>query len=70
MSEAGKDVGIVSTARITHATPAAVYAKTANRNWEDEAPEGCVDIATQLIDAMKAGTIDLALGGGRRYFAP
>lgn len=68
VSEAGKSVGIVSTARITHATPAAVYAKTANRNWEGDAPEGCTDIATQLIDAMKAGTIDLAMGGGRRYF--
>lgn len=70
VSEAGKAVGIVSTARITHATPAAVYAKTANRNWEGEAPDGCVDIATQLIDAMKAGTVDLAMGGGARYFAP
>ncbi|WP_306133217.1 alkaline phosphatase [Roseivivax marinus] len=81
-----KSVGIVSTARLTHATPAAVYAKTAYRNWEDaiEAPgdEGAEaaelgelcpnskDIATQLIDAMEAGTIDLAMGGGRRHFVP
>ena len=67
-----KSVGIVSTARITHATPAAVYAKTANRNWEGEVPEGCTaqkDIAAQLIDQMEAGVIDLAMGGGRRYFA-
>ncbi|MAS08277.1 MAG: alkaline phosphatase [Ahrensia sp.] len=66
----GKSVGIVSTARITHATPAAVYAKTADRNWEGEAPEGCTDIAQQLFDAMSAGTVDLAFGGGARYFAP
>ena len=66
----GKSVGIVSTARITHATPAAVYAKTADRNWEGEAPEGCTDIAQQLFDAMSAGTVDLAFGGGSRYFAP
>ncbi|MBB97467.1 MAG: alkaline phosphatase [Rhodobacteraceae bacterium] len=68
-----KSVGIVSTARITHATPAAVYAKTANRNWEDSVPEGCtaqVDIAQQLINAMEAGTIDFAMGGGGRYFLP
>ncbi|MBJ3776261.1 alkaline phosphatase [Acuticoccus mangrovi] len=73
VSEAGKAVGIVSTARITHATPAAVYAKTANRNWEGDVPEGCTDskdIATQLIDQMNAGVIDLAFGGGRRYFLP
>ncbi len=67
----GKSVGVVSTARLTHATPAAVYSKTANRNWEDELPEGCTaqkDIAAQLVDRMIDGTIDIALGGGSRYF--
>lgn len=73
VSGEGKSVGVVSTARITHATPAAVYAKTANRNWEDAVGEGCdglQDIATQLIDQMEAGVIDLAMGGGRRHFVP
>jgi alkaline phosphatase len=53
---AGKATGIVSTARITHATPAATYARSVDRDWEDdsELPEaasaaGCVDIASQLI---------------------
>ncbi len=72
-SAAGKSVGIVSTARITHATPAAVYAKTAYRDWEAEVPAECTgsrDIAVQLIDAMQAGTIDFAMGGGRRNFVP
>ncbi|SFI23186.1 alkaline phosphatase [Albimonas pacifica] len=63
-----KSVGIVSTARLTHATPAAVYAKTANRNWEGDAPEGCTDIAAQMIEAMTSGLVDVALGGGRRFF--
>ncbi|SLN56259.1 Alkaline phosphatase precursor [Aquimixticola soesokkakensis] len=73
MTQAGKSVGAVTSARLTHATPAAVYAKTANRNWEDAVPEGCTaqkDIASQLVDAMKAGTLDVALGGGARYFVP
>ena len=73
VSEMGKSVGVVSTARITHATPAAVYAKTASRDWEDAVPEGCTaqtDIASQLLDAMEAGTVDLAMGGGRRHFVP
>ncbi|MBZ8134565.1 alkaline phosphatase [Afifella sp. IM 167] len=70
MSDAGKSVGVVSTARLTHATPAAAFAKTANRNWEGEAPEGCTDIAAQLLEQMKAGVVDLAMGGGRRYFLP
>ncbi len=69
----GKSVGIVSTARLTHATPAAVFAKTASRDWEDEVPEGCTaqaDIATQMINGMTSGMIDIALGGGSRYFTP
>ncbi|GGW95230.1 alkaline phosphatase [Alteromonas halophila] len=52
----GMSTGIVSTARITHATPAATYAKSADRNWEDvsDMPEdavsaGCKDIADQLV---------------------
>ncbi|MEZ9367902.1 alkaline phosphatase [Shewanella sp. 10N.286.51.B2] len=53
----GLATGIVSTARITHATPAATYAKSADRNWEDisDMPEdavtgGCKDIADQLVN--------------------
>ncbi|WP_116365433.1 alkaline phosphatase [Parahaliea mediterranea] len=53
---AGMSTGIISTARITHATPAATYAKSADRNWEDvsDMPEeavsaGCEDIASQLV---------------------
>lgn len=54
---AGLSTGIVSTARITHATPAATYAKSADRNWEDVSDmpasavtEGCEDIASQLVN--------------------
>ena len=53
---AGLSTGIVTTTRVTHATPAATYAKSPDRDWEDpsEMPKqaielGCVDIATQLI---------------------
>ena len=53
----GLSTGVLSTARITHATPAATYAKSADRNWEDisDMPEaaitgGCKDIADQLIN--------------------
>lgn len=54
---AGKSTGVISTARITHATPAATYAKSADRNWEDisdipasETAKGCEDIASQLVN--------------------
>lgn len=57
---AGKSTGVISTARITHATPAAAYAKSADRNWEDvsdmptDAVEtGCEDIASQLVGFEK-----------------
>jgi alkaline phosphatase len=56
--KAGKMVGIVTTTRITHATPAAAYANVPNRRWESydgrdfsfkEYIEGCSDIASQLL---------------------
>ncbi|MDF1691321.1 MAG: alkaline phosphatase [Zhongshania sp.] len=57
---AGKSTGIVSTARITHATPAATYAKSPDRDWEDDSSlpsdakaAGCEDIASQLIHFEK-----------------
>jgi len=53
---AGMSTGIISTARITHATPAATYAKTVERGWENNAglpadavQNGCEDIASQLV---------------------
>lgn len=69
MSDDGRSVGIVSTTSAAHATPAAVYSRTANRNWFSDAPEGCTDIATQLIDQFEAGVIDVSLTGGARDFA-
>jgi len=48
---------VISTARITHATPAATYAHVPNRDWESDTqlPEpaveaGCRDIARQLLE--------------------
>ncbi|MBT0586598.1 alkaline phosphatase [Alteromonas oceanisediminis] len=56
----GLSTGVISTARITHATPAATYAKSADRNWEDvsDMPDdaiasGCTDIADQLVNFEK-----------------
>ena len=74
MHREGKAVGFVTTARITHATPAAGYAHSADRDWEDDAkvPEGCdqKDIALQLFEKLVAGQVDIAMGGGRRHFIP
>ena len=83
---AGKSTGVVSTARITHATPAATYSHISVRDWESdreirafEAAQGlpsgtCTvkDVASQLIDASPAvrSSLKVALGGGRSYFLP
>jgi alkaline phosphatase len=74
---AGLSTGVVSTARLTHATPAAVYAHAPDRDWErdtnltEEArANGCKDIASQLIDFKDGDGIDVAMGGGRANFLP
>ena len=72
---AGMSTGIVSTARLTHATPAAVYGHSFSRGWEHDTSmgkeggeNGCTDLATQLINYSAGDGIDIALGGGRGGF--
>lgn len=52
----GKSVGIVTTTRVQHASPAAAYAHSVSRSWYSDSDlpfsarkHGCVDIATQLV---------------------
>ncbi|KAM5266731.1 intestinal-type alkaline phosphatase-like [Hipposideros larvatus] len=72
--KAGKSVGVVTTMRVQHASPAGTYAHTVHRDWYSDADmpaealaEGCQDIAAQLISNMD---IDVILGGGRKYMFP
>lgn len=69
--ESGKGTGFVTTTRVTHATPSALYAHTPNRNWECESkiPQSgskCEDIAKQLIQNMPGKKIQVIMGGGRQ----
>jgi alkaline phosphatase len=80
----GMSTGIVTTARLTHATPAVNYAHISNRDWEADSniladlgsttlPSGCTrvkDIAAQLVDFNVGNGLEVALGGGRPYFMP
>ncbi|PZU51093.1 MAG: alkaline phosphatase [Sphingomonas sp.] len=74
--ERGLGLGIVTTTRITHATPAAVYSHSPSRDWEgadrnysaEDRKSGCIDIATQLV-RFKGGA-DVVLGGGLAKFRP
>ena len=82
--ERGMSTGVVTTARLTHATPAVNYAHVSNRDWEADAniladlgsntlPAGCTrvkDIAAQLVDFKIGNGLEVALGGGRPYFMP
>ncbi|WP_220759809.1 MULTISPECIES: alkaline phosphatase [unclassified Shewanella] len=73
----GLSTGVVSTARITHATPAATYARSPERNWEADSnlpaeavANDCKDIAYQLVMRDESDALTVALGGGRRNFIP
>ncbi|OHX15456.1 alkaline phosphatase [Chromobacterium sphagni] len=66
---ANKATGVVTTTRVTHATPAATYAHVCHRDAE-------TDIAAQLVPggalyngALKDG-VDVVFGGGRQFFLP
>jgi alkaline phosphatase len=57
LKDNGKSTGVVTTTRITHASPSGTYAHIANRDWENDAevrrsgqdPTVCDDIAEQLV---------------------
>lgn len=57
--EKGMATGLISTTRITHATPAVFFAHHPDRDAENE-------IAEQLVDA----DVDFIAGGGFRNFVP
>jgi len=73
----GLRTGIVSNTTVTHATPAAGYAHSPERVWEDDSrlsdtarALGFPDIARQLLEQDHGDGIDVALGGGWRHFLP
>lgn len=62
----GKSVGLVTTTRITHATPAGAYANIPERDWESDYDMrnagdcGIKDIALQLVEDTKEIQVKLA----------
>jgi alkaline phosphatase len=73
----GLATGIVTTTTVTHATPAATYAHSPDRDWEDDSrlppaarAAGFPDIARQLIEFSHGDGIEVVLGGGRASFLP
>ncbi|TDG14681.1 alkaline phosphatase [Seongchinamella unica] len=73
----GLATGIVTTSRLTHATPATAYAHVPERDWENdvnvplaEKAAGCKDIALQFLEFPHGNGIEVAFGGGRENFLP
>lgn len=73
----GMGTGVVTTTRVTHATPGATFSHSADRNWENDSdlPEsarmaGCHDIARQMIESDFGNGPDVLMGGGRKSFMP
>ncbi|XP_071805882.1 intestinal-type alkaline phosphatase 1-like [Asterias amurensis] len=73
--KSGKATAFVSTARVTHATPAALYAHSPHRDWEcdsdipqKETDIGCSDIAQQLITLGQDKQV--IMGGERMKMLP
>ncbi|XP_061390574.1 alkaline phosphatase 4 [Musca vetustissima] len=66
----GKRTGIVTTTRITHATPAATYARIYHRDWECDTKvplesQGIhTDIARQLFENAPGNKFNVIMGGG------
>jgi alkaline phosphatase len=55
--KAGLSTGLITTTRITHATPAAFYAHVDNRDNESE-----------IADQLSKSNVEVILGGGLQYF--
>lgn len=73
----GRSTGLVTTTSVTHATPAALYAHSPDRDWESDTtmtPEARAaefpDIARQLIEFAHGDGLEVVLGGGEQYFRP
>ncbi|WP_223620425.1 alkaline phosphatase [Lysobacter sp. ESA13C] len=74
-ASSGLATGVVTTTRVTHATPGATFSHSADRNWENDMDlpekakaEGCADIARQMIESPYGTGPDVLLGGGRGNF--
>jgi alkaline phosphatase len=65
----GMKVGVVSTAQITHATPAATYAHINQRNNENAIALQALPTDASYNQRLGDG-IDVLMGGGRRFFVP
>ena len=67
MKSAGYGTGVVSTTRITHATPAATYSHVCHRDAENTIAAALVPGGAGYNSALTDG-VDVIFGGGTSYF--
>src|SRR3546814_814959 len=76
-ASSGMATGVVTTTKVTHATPAATFAHVADRGWESDAAMAkaagtgaCTDIARQMVGSPFGTGPDVLMGGGRGNLLP
>ena len=76
-ASSGMATGVVTTTKVTHATPAATFSHVADRGWESDAAmakaagaETCTDIARQMVASPYGTGPDVLMGGGRENLLP
>ncbi|MEW9898965.1 alkaline phosphatase [Chitinivorax sp. PXF-14] len=64
---AGRATGVVTTTRVTHATPAATYSHVCHRDAESDIAAQLVPGGTGYNTALGDG-VDVVFGGGKQFF--
>ncbi|MFZ6816217.1 alkaline phosphatase [Undibacterium sp. Rencai35W] len=66
----GLSTGVVTTTRVTHATPAATYSHICHRDLENDIAAAAVPGGTGYNTALGTTGLDVLLGGGKQFFTP
>ena len=76
-ASSGMATGVVTTTKVTHATPGATFAHVADRGWESDTAMAktqgtvaCTDIALQIVGSPYGTGPDVLMGGGRENLLP
>lgn len=66
----GRAAGVVTTTRVTHATPAATYSHICHRDLENDIAAAAVPGGVGYNAALGTSGLDVLLGGGKQFFVP
>ncbi|MFZ6673325.1 alkaline phosphatase [Undibacterium sp. Xuan67W] len=66
----GLSTGVVTTTRVTHATPAATYSHICHRDLENDIAAAAVPGGIGYNTGLGTTGLDVLLGGGKQFFTP